>query len=369
MRPKSILLVSDFAYPVHAGTERLVFGLAKWFNLEYSINVDILTPNWNSLKEEETVEGVTIYRFKTHDIYHPNPTRRIFDFIKTGLKLGRYDIYHGFYMLPPLISAIGLAKLRKSKSVITFFGREQLEKNLTNPIRKYAIIKTLNTADSITTYTWLLEKYMKNNYFKNISITTLQGWAESKFVDAGIQKNSDEKVILFVGRMTEEKGIFVLLESFAKIKETVNAKLVLIGPPYEQGKVEETVRKLNIEDYVDLLGFVSEEELNEWYNKCDVVAVPALHTDGFGLSLMEAVACGKPVISTEGVGSPEGAEDNDLIVKPHDVKALSNLLSRLLTDQKFYDDCKKSAVDKAKLFVKRDVMDKYLQVYEKVMEF
>ncbi len=361
MKIKSILLISDFAYPVHAGTERIVFGIADYFTKNYKIKVDILTPNWKNEKEREKINNITIYRFKTHNIYSSKPLKRIMQYIVAGFSLEKYDVYHGFYTLPPLISTIFLAKLKNAKSIITFFGRDQLENNFANPIKKHAILKILNKANQVTTYTWFLEKY-----FKEKNLITTQGWIEPKFKKIKVKKQK-KKIVLFVGRMEKQKEIFVLLKAFAKIKNKVNAKLVLIGPTYDKKNVEKLIKKLKLEKQVDLLGFVSEKKLNEMYNLSYLVVVPALHRDGFGLSLMEAMGCGKPVISTDIIGSPEKNGKEALTVKPNNVNDLTKKLLKILTDKKFFEKYRKIAINNAKLFNKKLVMEKYLEMYKKVI--
>ncbi|MFH1545314.1 MAG: glycosyltransferase family 4 protein [archaeon] len=365
MKPERVLLISDFAFPVKAGTERLVFGAAEWLN-KRGIKTDILTPNWDNLKEEETVKGLTIYRFNTHKIEKTKPLQRIRDYVNAGKTLGKYDVYHGFYTMPPLIATIDLAKKMKSKSVITFFGREQMEKNFPNPIKKLFLLNKLKKADKITTYTWNLEHYLKEKYFKEKNITTLQGWAENRFKEKKYEKPS-KKIILFVGRIDESKGIFVLLEAFAKIKKRGQAKLVFIGPPHEKDKLEQKIKELKMDEFVEVKGFISDKELNKWYCLSEVVVVPALHGDAFGLSLMEAVAIGKPVICTDGVGSSSNEKEEIIIVKRNDSEELSGLLEKILTDKKFRETAAKISEKIAHLFNKDKVMKKYVEVYQKLL--
>ncbi len=360
---KKILLISDFAYPVKAGTERLVFGLAEYFTNELKIKTDILTPNWNNLKEKETIKGVTIYRFKTHSIHKTKPIQRIIDYIKTGKKLPKYDVYHGFYMVPPLIATIFLSKIKKSKSIITFFARDQLEKNLNNQIKKTILLKILNQANKIITYTWLLEKHFEK-YFPNKKIITIQGWSETKFKKT--TRTKKQKRILFVGRMNKSKGIYVLLNAFNKIKNKTKAKLVLVGPPYEEKKIKEKIKKMKLEKRIEFKGFITDKELNKEYNNCTIVCVPALHDDSFGLSLMEAVSIGKPVISTDSTGNPKKEKTKELIVKKNDSNDLAKMLLKILTNKKFYEAAKKNALKKAKLFNKKKIMKKYLKIYKSV---
>jgi D-inositol-3-phosphate glycosyltransferase len=365
-QPKSILLLSDFAYPVKAGTERLVFGVAQWFTKEYGIQVDILTPNWNHQSEIEKVDGVTIYRFDTHDIEDAKPFKRIKDYIQAGRKLPKYDIYHGFYMVPVAMATVALAKLKRAKSVNTFFSTEQLEKNFTNGIKKALIKIVIRKSDFLTVYTWNIEKVFKENYFPHKPVTVTQGWVDTEFSKRDPRKKPAKKYIVFAGRWEESKGIFVLLEAFSKIRENTNAELVLIGSPFQKEKVEKEIDRLEIAPYVKPLGFVTVEEMVEWYQKAWVVTVPALHGDAFGFSLMEAMYYGTPVVTTDGVGLQD-LEYEGMVVKKGSVDELTRVLLKMLSNEDYYKKCVEKVGQLVSVFDKKKVMEKYLNVYETVL--
>lgn len=363
-----ILLISDFAYPVRAGTERLVFGIAEWFTNKYGIQTDILTPNWNNEESVVKSKGVTIYRFKTHSIYNSRPKMRIRDYIKAGLRLEKYDVYHGFYTMPPVMSAIALAKLKGSKNVTSLFTRDQLEANITNPFYKHFLLNFLKTSDAITTTFWSVGKYLRQNYFPNSNLTTIPGWIDYYFFKKLPVKKKDKYIILFVGRMVKEKGIYVLLDAFAHIHNKINSKLILIGPPYEKDVVERTIRRLGIEEDVDLVGYVHEKELIAWYQFADIVVAPSIGKDVFTWTLMEAMACGKAIISTEVLEAPINTGELGVVVKSGDVNSLETGILKLLLDKDFCDKCgDNSKVMAKRLFNKKVVMDKYRDLYRNVL--
>ncbi|MBN2127344.1 MAG: glycosyltransferase, partial [Candidatus Diapherotrites archaeon] len=113
-------------------------------------------------------------------------------------------------------------------------------------------------------------------------------------------------------------------------------------------------------------GFLSDKELNKEYNECSIVCVPALHEDSFGLSLMEAISIGKPVISTDSIGSPKKEKIKELRVKKGDSEDLSKMLLKTLNNKKFYEQTKKDANKRIELFKKENVMKKYLETYKKL---
>jgi glycosyltransferase involved in cell wall biosynthesis len=148
----------------------------------------------------------------------------------------------------------------------------------------------------------------------------------------------DDFVLLFVGRICEQKGVHVLLESYKNLKKKYpKIKLVLVGPaggffhrlevsPYS-AKILDTLKKLG----GLYLGQISENELIGVYNACDLFVLPTLESEMFGMVLAEAMACGRPVIATNHGGIPEVVGDVGTLVEPGDETALSKAIEDNLT--------------------------------------
>lgn len=102
--------------------------------------------------------------------------------------------------------------------------------------------------------------------------------------------------ILFVGRLDKRKGIDFLVKSMPYIiKKNPKIKLFIGGKGKLRKPLEKFIKRNNLESNVEFLGFIPEEKLNEWYNKVEVVVVPSIF-EGFGITVIEAMAAGTPVI-------------------------------------------------------------------------
>jgi len=117
------------------------------------------------------------------------------------------------------------------------------------------------------------------------------------------QINEKDKIVLYVGRLHENKGIGLLVEAFSEISKKLKyVKLVLVGPDdgYKQ-KLVELTKKLKIEDKILFTGFVTNEEKTSAFVDADVFVNP--RTDEiFGIVFLEACACGTPVVCAKGCG-------------------------------------------------------------------
>lgn len=115
---------------------------------------------------------------------------------------------------------------------------------------------------------------------------------------------SNKFIVLFVGRLVEVKGVRELLEAIPKIRKP--AKVVVIG----DGPLGEEVKREAFKNQSKLLflGRVNNSELPNYYNSADVLIVPSTHEEGFGRVILEALACGTPVIGSERGAIPEAMD-------------------------------------------------------------
>lgn len=141
-----------------------------------------------------------------------------------------------------------------------------------------------------------------------------------------------ERFVLCVGTLEPRKNHAKLVEAFAHMRDG-GVKLILAGGRgwlYDDvaGKVE----SLGLRDAVAFPGYVENSELPLWYNAATIVAYPSLY-EGFGLPVLEAQACGTPVLTSNVSSLPEAAGDAAMLVDPNNVEALAAGLHRLLTDE------------------------------------
>jgi rhamnosyl/mannosyltransferase len=150
---------------------------------------------------------------------------------------------------------------------------------------------------------------------------------------AAIREEAGGKaIVLFVGRLVKYKGVEVLLEAM----RGVSATAVLVGNGPERATLEAVAERAGVAGHVRFLGAVSPDELAALYRACDIFVLPSVtRQEAFGVVQIEAMACGKPVISTDlGTGSGWVNQDGEtgLVVPPRDAQALRTAIVRLLND-------------------------------------
>jgi glycosyltransferase involved in cell wall biosynthesis len=139
--------------------------------------------------------------------------------------------------------------------------------------------------------------------------------------------------VLYVGTIQPRKNLARLVEAFARLpQELQGTDLVLAGRAgWLTDEIHARVRELGMESRVHFPGYVAQEDLASLLSAAECLAMPSLY-EGFGLPLLEAMACGTPVICSSAGSLPEVAGDAALQFEPKDVAGLANALQRLLTD-------------------------------------
>ena len=149
---------------------------------------------------------------------------------------------------------------------------------------------------------------------------------------AALKGESDEPLVLFVGRLVPYKGVDVLLRALVNVK----ARAVIVGDGPLRADLEQLARELGVAARVRFVGNAEPAELTALYNACDIFVLPSVtRAEAFGMVQIEAMSCRKPVICTDlpsGVPWVNQHGVTGLVVPPQDPSALASALSTLLAD-------------------------------------
>jgi phosphatidylinositol alpha-mannosyltransferase len=175
--------------------------------------------------------------------------------------------------------------------------------------------------------------------------------------------------ILFVGRLEKRKGLGYLLRACGIIKKQFpDFRLIVVGPGTKlRPGYEELARDMGL-DNVIFTDFVSHEELPQYYRTADIFCAPATGGESFGIILLEAMACGKPVVAfnIEGYASVMDNEVEGFLVPVANEEALAQALLTLLNDHSLRDQMGEKGKIKADKYswtcVSNQVMDYYMSL-------
>ena len=157
----------------------------------------------------------------------------------------------------------------------------------------------------------------------------------------GQQDSRRENMILFVGALQTRKNVLRLIEAFERAASSSRDqdavqnhwRLVLAGAPsgYQSGEILARIQESSCRDRIELAGYISESDLEGLYSRASIFALPSLD-EGFGIPVLEAMAHGVPVITSNRSALIEVAGDAALLIDPCTVDELECALKRLMKD-------------------------------------
>ncbi|MGC8935052.1 MAG: glycosyltransferase family 4 protein [Thermoproteota archaeon] len=150
--------------------------------------------------------------------------------------------------------------------------------------------------------------------------------------------STTDKLIMFAGRLAYEKGLDTLIEAVSIVRKSIsNIKLMLVGsadPPEMKERLATLAKEKGIGDVTVFTDFIPHDKMPYYYAAADVCALPS-RAEAFGISALEAMATGKPVVASEVGGIPEVVKNGltGKLVKPESPKELADALLELLSDE------------------------------------
>jgi glycosyltransferase involved in cell wall biosynthesis len=174
--------------------------------------------------------------------------------------------------------------------------------------------------------------------------------------------------ILFVSTIEPRKNLPTLLAAYSRLRDAYksNARLVVAGHKgWLTEEVDQAIEKYKLADQVCFLGSVPNQELAYLYNAARVFALPSFY-EGFGLTPLEAMATGTPVVVSNVSSLPEVVGDAGILIDPNDVEAWTVALHRVLTEDALYAEMSEKGLKRSQKFSWDRAARETLQVYKKV---
>jgi glycosyltransferase involved in cell wall biosynthesis len=284
------------------------------------------------------------------------------------IKRGRIDLIQAHWSIPQGLIGVFCRYLFKVPCVTTIHGSDIYGLKL--PLINALNAKVIQCSDVCT------------------AVREISGREDIEIVPMGINpsffKRSSEvrdlrkrlgvgaKAILFVGRLIDWKGTEYLIKALPKILETYpGTKLLLVGSGPQKRRLVTLSRNLGITNTVLFLGEVGQEELPKFYSLATVFVLPSIvndkgETEGLGVVLLEAMACGVPVIGSNVGGIPDIISDGEtgLLATPKDPDDLARKIIRLLSDETL----RKSLIENGLSLVRNNfswevIADKFKTIY------
>lgn len=281
-----------------------------------------------------------------------------------------FDIYHETAVVP--------ARLPSIASVYSIYDLSLRRHSETHPRERvwffeYFIKKRLNSAKHILT----ISEFIRQEIIEELKlppeiVTAIPLAADPMFVPCNtadvrkikIKYTLPESYLLFVGSLEPRKNIDLLIEAMEKLESDI--PLVLVGWNGWGDKYwKEKIQKKRLADKIIMTGHLPDVDLKQIYSGAVALVYPSLY-EGFGLPIVEAMACGCPVICSNAASMPEVAGDAAILIDPSSSDDLAESIEKIVNDTEFRQNLVKKGFMQATLFNWEETARQTLELFKKV---
>ncbi|MBN3870650.1 MAG: glycosyltransferase family 4 protein [Nostoc sp.] len=183
-----------------------------------------------------------------------------------------------------------------------------------------------------------------------------------------IPKIPRNKDLVFLGRLVSDKGVDLLIQSLAELKQMgLSPKLTIIGSGLEESNLREQARVLTISEQIEFVGLKVEQELIELLNTYKIMVIPSRWQEPFGIVALEGIACGCVIVGSEGGGLKDAIGPCGVTFPNGDVQALTQTLFNLLKNPEQLANYRANSDNHLLRHQKSVVAKAYLEVIEAVI--
>ena len=354
----NIMVVTPYFYPHMGGVQKYIYEISTRLQQQFGHDVTIVCSNWSqkeNIVKTDCIDGLTVIRFPYQFKVSSTPISLAWKrMLQHFIGLVRPDVINGHMPVPFIADAAARAAAgMQVPYVLTYHNDLTGSDPLTWAFGRcyYPLLgsRTLGLADMIvatseyyaTRSPHLSKHHRKLRYAAPGVDLKRFGRDRSDFLRRKHCLNG-EKILLYVGHLDREsrhKGVCYLIRALKIIRRSVDARLILAGRGNYIDHYRNLAAREGVLEDVIFAGFVPEDEMPLYFNSADLLILPSCDcAEGFGMVLIEAQACGTPVIGTDIGGIPYAVKDGmtGLIVPPGDAGELAAAVTTVLSDQDLY---------------------------------
>ncbi len=364
-----ILELAKFYHPHHGGIETLLRSWCEGF-VRKGAEVDCVVANETGRASFEMIDGVKVHRYAS---FGEVLSTSISPAYLGAIRRFSPDITHSHFPNPLADAAVLLAPadapvfltyhsdVIRQKNIMKLYGA--LLNRLLARVQKIIVATPLHIEFS----QWLPQFKSKCEVIPfGINLEKFAPAKQDLALQADLKKMAAGKCILLsIGRLVGYKGHAFLIEALRKLPGT---QLWIIGVGPLEDKLKTQATELGVMDQVKFLGSIPDGKLSAYIYACDIFVMPSITpNEAFGLVQVEAMACGKPVVSCNlrsGVPFVNQHEKTGLLVPPSNSTALADAISRLQKNEGWRIELGQNARNRAVSEFEESVMvDRYWQCF------
>ena len=341
------------------------------------IEVDLVTSSSNKFEIEKISESVNVYRLAVgKENIHYWTQREILSyswkakrFVRGLIGEKRYDLCHAFFGIP--CGAIAYLYRKQLPYIVSLRGSDVPGFNQRFSFQ-YIFLKPIirriwENAKAVIANSDGLRKLAQKTY-RNCAVDIIYNGIDiEQFKPA--RGNNNKLRLLCVSRLIERKGIDYLLRSISLIKEEFSNifELWIVGEGNLEQQLKRLSRQLGIVDVISFKGYIEHDRLPDIYAISDIFILPSLN-EGMSNTVLEAMASGLPIVTTDTGGAKELIDGNGIIIPTNDVKGITGALSKLIKKTSLRKQMGIKSRELASKFSWSAVAEDYMSLYEKCLK-
>ena len=294
------------------------------------------------------------------------------------VKMYKIDVLHVHYAIPHAYAGYMAKQMLYQEGIIlpivtTLHGTD-ITLVGSHPFYKTAVTFSINKSDAVTSVSQSLKDATQRLFHTQKEINVIPNFIDlNKYKETvnlcprGLLASAEERVITHVSNFRPVKRIPDVIHVFNNIQKEIPSKLMMVGEGPERSSAERLCAQLGIQDRVVFLG--NSNEVNKILCFSDLFLLPS-ETESFGLSALEAMASGVPVISSDTGGLPEVNEDGvtGFLNEVGDIEGMIASVLNILKDKETLARFKTNALEHSKKFELRKIVPLYEKLYLSLVE-
>lgn len=372
-----ILAISHEFPPIGGGGANACYFLTKGF-VEKGHEVTLVTANYQGMPESEIVNGVRVIRVNSKRVHKEHCSfKEMLSYLLKAYpvanklqKRENFDVCLVFFGIPSGPIGYMLKKKYKLPYVIRFGGGDVpgFQERFTKVYKIIApAIKLIwKKADALIANSQGL-KDMALDFYNKKPFDVIPNGVDTEVFYPSVKEESDEFKILFVSRLIERKGLQFIIPQLKKIQDSTekSVKLIVVGDgPYRE-TLERIAEENHVSDMVEFVGQKGKEEIVPFYQNADLFILPS-SKEGMPNVVLEAMACGLPIIMTPCEGSAELICENGYKAER---KEFADYIIKLIGDNEMRKEMSINSNKRVKNFFSwKHIVNEYLETLDGLLK-
>ena len=358
----------DIKHPLGGGAEVYHHEIFKRI-VERGHNVTMLCSGFQGLCSNEEIDGVKIVRVGNRNLfnfYAPSACKKL-------THAGQFDVVIDSINKIPLYSPLYLRKL-PIIAVVHHLFKTSIFREAVFPLASYVYLseKFISPVYAKIPFIVVSESTKEDLVKSGINaerIIIIENCVDHALYKTSNNPKSETPLIGYLGRIKRYKSVDHLIKAFGIVKKTIpDVRLKIVGDGDNLPELQKLALSLGLEKSIDFTGFIDKEDKVKILQECHVVVNPSVK-EGWGLTIIEANACGTPTVAADVPGLRDSVKNGEtgLLYPYGKIEKCAEHIVKFLTDKPFRSEISKNAVDWAASFHWDNAADATLKYIEKAI--